>query len=122
MDIYEYIKQKKELYNTLIEFLDAETKSSINDYKILRTTFQNIKQMKDQKEIKSLFHLIIQISHNDFFNDKIDEIVNYISDTIKQIMTNSEIFNIFKSNKRILLFLIQSKTLICYQLTYQQSS
>lgn len=76
-DIYEYIKQKKELYITLIEFLDAETKSSINDYKILRTTFQNIKQMKDQKEIKSLFHLIIQISHNDFFNDKIDEIVNY---------------------------------------------
>ena len=43
------------------------------------------------------------------FFQKIEQIVNYLVPTIKQSFTNTELFNIFKRNKRFLLFLLEKK-------------
>ena len=61
----------------------------------------------------SFLHLILKISNNyhckrAFFN-KIERIFLYYKDQITTNLTNFEIFNIFKSNKRILLFLHDQK-------------
>ena len=48
-------------------------------------------------------------NHN-FFN-KIDQILKAFKNEISQFYSNKEIFNIFKSSKRILLFLIEEKIL-----------
>ena len=59
---------------------------------------------------------MIVIIYNDhhrienFFN-KIEQIINKYKDTIRQMYSNSQILNIFKSNKRILLYLIGNKIL-----------
>ena len=61
--------------------------------------------------IKSSLIIINKISKHhyrssDFFN-KIENILLEFSDSIKQSLSNFEIFKIFKHNKRLLLFLIQ---------------
>ena len=74
------------------------------------------KKTFNKHEFKSLLHLILRISDNhyrgtNFFN-KIEKILLFFKDDIKNKMSNSEIFQIFKSNKRILLFLIEEKIMI----------
>ena len=61
-------------------------------------------------------HLLTKISDNhhripDFF-DKIGRILQVFQVDIKKYYKNSEKFNIFKSNKRILLFLNEQKIMI----------
>ena len=63
----------------------------------------------------SLFHLITKISNNHYrfpyFFEKIQKILLDLKDSIIKNYTNYEIFHIFKSNKRLLLFLIEEKIL-----------
>ncbi|KAK8848020.1 hypothetical protein M9Y10_019073 [Tritrichomonas musculus] len=46
------------------------------------------------------------------FNEKIEKILLHFTKDIKQTFDNIEIFNIFKSNKRILYFLLKNKIII----------
>ena len=50
--------------------------------------------------------------HSPGFYAKIDQILTQIKNDIKTNFTNSEIFRIFKSHKRILLYLLENKILI----------
>lgn len=43
---------------------------------------------------------------------KIEQILNLLHSNIKENLTNFEIFNLFKNNKRIILFLISEQILI----------
>ena len=58
-----------------------------------------------------IFHLIESIANNCYkypnFYDKIEKLILYFLDDIKEIFSTNEIFDIFSSNKRILLFLFQ---------------
>ena len=67
------------------------------------------------KEMTPIIRLIVKISNNyhrspNFF-DKIFQILNIFKTDIQQTFTNFEIFKLFKSNKRILLFLIEESIL-----------
>lgn len=112
MDIFIYIDKMKIIQSTLLEYIECDCYNEEN--------FQNLIQiLKDYKvttirhELKLILHLLLKISNNhyrpdDFFN-KIEKILLFLQNEIQKNFSNTEIFDIFKSNKRILLFLIEQK-------------
>ena len=115
MEVHKYLEKMKvfqakilELFNDDIDILSVE--------QILMQNFENKKNDYIRQEIKPFLYIISKISNNyhrspDFF-DKIENLLLFIKDQIKQSFSNFEIFNIFKSNKRILLFLFKEKFII----------
>ena len=69
--------------------------------------------IKSQYEIKEFLYIISKISdnHTRKFNliSKIEQLLLHFKEEIKQNFTNASIFNIFKKNKRILLFLFEEQ-------------
>lgn len=94
---------QKDLLNFIEDNIEENLNNLYNDKKI----------GEDQYEFKSFLHILFKIAHNYHYNhnfyEKIDKILEEVKDKILKYFSNSEIFSIFKSNKRILLFLIESK-------------
>ena len=112
MEIEKFIAQNKKLQENILLFLDNDDNN--DDYFSNLINFfgdQNI--CSDKQELSLIFHLITSISNNHHrqtcFFTKIEQILLHFRNDIFQYFTNYEIFNIFKSNKRILLFLIEEK-------------
>ncbi|KAK8838322.1 hypothetical protein M9Y10_035745 [Tritrichomonas musculus] len=112
MSIEKCLGNMKSVYEGLLNFIDDDRNEAIN-FENLNKIFQDIKIRDDKFDLKLFFHLIVSICNNHHscpnFFDKIDRIVNYFKDDIKKYYSNPEIFDIFKSNKRLLLFLIEEK-------------
>lgn len=71
--------------------------------------------MEDREKLKKVLQLITKIANNhhrdeNLFKNIFNIIQNY-TETIKESFSNYEIFDIFKSNKLILLFLFSNKTI-----------
>ncbi|KAK8836792.1 hypothetical protein M9Y10_037314 [Tritrichomonas musculus] len=114
MNTQEFLNQMKEIQNQLLIFIESETdeKESYDDFV---TLLENHKIQDNQYRLKSFLHLLSKITdhyHTKDFYSKIDQILLYIKKDIPKFFTNYEIFQIFKSNKRILLFLIEEQLLI----------
>ena len=108
MNAKKYIEEMKNIQENLISYIDNE-----ENYKNLINIFQKINIHEDKFKIKSLFHLLLQISNNyhrvsDFFS-KIERIIQQFKEDIKKYFSNTELYLIFQSNKRLLLFLIEEK-------------
>ena len=112
MNISEYLENKKQLYEKIIEFIDEED--------IAENCFDNIIKIlndfnlgKDQTELGSFLSLISSISNNHYrsqlFFKKIEFILLHFKDQIKQHFSNFRIFNIFKNNKKLLYFFFKEK-------------
>lgn len=104
----EYLEEMKGIQKVLINFLEDENEDSFDQLNIIFDKFKN----SDSKPKKtSILHLLVKIANNHHrtkgFNDKVDKIILYIKDGIKNVFTDSEIYNIFKSNNRILLCLFK---------------
>lgn len=114
MDIPQYLEKMKGTYEKLINFIDNqdENNSLLQD---LVKIFNEKNVENDVNEFKFLLRLIKKISNNHqrtpYFFHRIEAILNLLKDNMKKQLTNGEIFHIFKSNKRILLFLIKEKIL-----------
>ena len=86
----------------------------------IKFTFQNLNKFfddhtirQDKYDIKLILHTIANISNNhhrspQFFN-KIEKIIKILIEDIKKFYSDIELFNIFKENKRLLLFLFEEK-------------
>lgn len=103
-----YIDEKKEYYDQILRFIDDE-----NDYDTLTNFLEKIDFTVSKYEFKLFFDLIISIANNhkrhpNFFNN-ISKIILYFKEHIKRTFTNFEVFDIFKSNKLILLFLFDNE-------------
>ena len=114
MSIQKYCDEMANIQIKLHEFLDCELKAE-NKYQDLKNIFDDIKIYDNRHQFKSILHLLLKISNNyhqksNFF-DKIGQIIKILENCIKQYFTNSEIFDIFKSNKRLLLYLFESNIL-----------
>ena len=108
-----YINEKKELYDNLILFLD-NVEENEKDFENL---IQKINQQYDdgKESFQDFFLLLKNIANNHYLNEniwqKLFKVINNHKDQIKQTLSNSEVFNIFESNKIILLFLFENKIL-----------
>ena len=109
--IKDFLEKMIEIQNNLLDFIENE--DNFNNLQ----QFLNEQKIQDNKDdITLILHLITKIANNyhhlPLFFDKIDRILGFFQHEIQKYFSNSEIFNIFKSNKRILLFLIESNILI----------
>ena len=110
MDIQEYFHQKKEFYYILLQFLE-KSENSRNQMEPL-TDFINNNILQDKNEFDLFLYLLLGIcnhNHNfaSFFN-QVKRILLYYKKHITQTYSSTEIFNIFSSNKQILLFLFEN--------------
>ena len=122
MDLKDYIEEKKELYELVLQYIDDESDNKNVVFENLLKLIEKLNFNANHGEFRLLLHLIVQISNNHYrgtnFFAKIEAILSKLK--IKQTFSNSEIFKIFKSNKRILLYLIQSKILEIDQIIADQ--
>ena len=103
--------------------------SILNENLYQNLSFQDfIQYLEDQKirenphEIKLILHLISRISQNhhrtEQFFYKIEFILKTFKEEMKKFFSNFGIFNIFKSDKRILLFLFEEGIIILDKTIY----
>ncbi|KAK8872215.1 hypothetical protein M9Y10_007980 [Tritrichomonas musculus] len=110
-EIAEYINQKKEFYDNLIIFLENVDENEENILDIIKTNhYEN-----DREKLVEILQLIASIANNHHRNEhffkKIFIIIRNLKDQIWKTFLNSEIYDIFESNKIILLFLFENKIL-----------
>lgn len=113
--IHELIYKMKPIQNIIHEFLKNEEFEEDNFQKLIN--YNNSQKISSNpKELKLLLHLLSKFSNNHHrthnFFVKIGRILTFYQSEIKNFFTNFEIFDIFKNNKRILLFLFEEKIVI----------
>ncbi|KAK8897605.1 hypothetical protein M9Y10_015566 [Tritrichomonas musculus] len=115
MEIEEYIHQQKELYFLILTLIEDPCDDE-NNFENYINFHKSQDFIKDHEEFKHELLLISNISRNhhrnpSFFN-KIFKILDYLFKDNKGTITNHELFNIFKRNKPILLYLIENKIIL----------
>lgn len=110
----ERIEEMKNFYQLLLTFLDNDEQQEENYQKICQIiTGHNF--IQNNKELKPFIKLIQKLVRNHHrssnFFDNIFKILEIFLKDIKQIYSNFEIFQLFKNDKRILLFLVESGAL-----------
>lgn len=103
------------LYNKFIETLDNEKDIDQKHEEFLQYLNETTILQANHK-MRQFLRIIANTSISHFrtkhFYQKIERIIDSFQTQIKEKCSNEEIFNIFKINKRILLFLFQSKIII----------
>ena len=112
MDIGKYIEEIKSIQTNILDFIDKEDNSE-SDYKSITKLLLIYKNPSKKQELKYIFYLLRTISndhhHSPNFSFKIEQILLFFQEEIKQTFSNFEIFDFFKDSKRILLFLLENK-------------
>lgn len=114
MEIQEYRDKLIDIRDNVLKYLDDESNS---DYQIddLKSYLEDKNIQQNRHELNDFLCFLLQISNmyrrSKNFYSKIDEILSYFKSSIKKFFSNFEIFNIFKKNKRILLFLLKNDIL-----------
>ena len=108
MEIQDYININKNLYTTFSKYIDNHLDDN-DEYQNL-TSFLTTHDYLTNVEILSEFlRLISNVSKNhtreNNFLNTIYKILYFLKDTLNNIFPKLEIFNIFKDNKIVLLFL-----------------
>ena len=109
MEFKDYLNQKKTFQQNFLDHLDSEEENNQEFINLLKSS----KIVEDRRELIEFLHLFVSVINNHHrspnFFEKIEEILLILN--IGQTLTSSEIYNIFKDNKRLLLSLIQSNIL-----------
>lgn len=115
MDLNEYLDQMNKIQSNILDYIENEENEEEN-FNSLQTFFDSIKIQSNKHDICMIFHIVISIGNNHhrnyFFWPKIEKILSYFTTEYKKNFTNSELFDIFSKNKRILLFFIEAKIII----------
>ncbi|KAK8863518.1 hypothetical protein M9Y10_011204 [Tritrichomonas musculus] len=112
MNLQSLLNQNKTNYRNLLDFLEENTDEIYSQS--INTFFDDLRIRNDIHDIRLFLKTLLKISNNhhrnpNFFN-KVEQILVFLKNNIHEF-SNSEIFNIFHSNKRILLFLIKEEML-----------
>ncbi|KAK8835685.1 hypothetical protein M9Y10_042282 [Tritrichomonas musculus] len=104
----------KQAQESFLVFLDNQVNTEEN-FQNLINILDNLKIREDHHKTKSFLYLIVEIANNHYrypnFFSKIDKVLQLFKGCIQNFFSNSEIFNIFHSNKRVLLFLFNEQIL-----------
>ena len=111
-EINTYISKKVELQNLLLSFLDEE--NDIDEkYQNLISNLANSKIQDNKYELLNFLILISKLVKNhhrhENFIQRVEQLLHYLQQSIKRTFTNTEIYSIFKNNKRCLYFLITNE-------------
>ena len=110
MEISDYIQMILDIYHIILEFIDNGVDDDLN----IQELFLNID--KEFDDVKLILLIISKICENHFrfpyFFKKIEAIILHFESKIKQNFKNDEIYQLFKGNQRILLFLIQKNIML----------
>ena len=113
--IQRFAEKMKNIEEKLIDYIDQKEDQEIK-YQILTDYLTDIYIHKNKEDLKLFFHLIVQMSNHYFrckdFFVKINKILTEFQTYMVQYFSNYEIFNIFKSNMKILLYLFESKIIL----------
>lgn len=110
MEFQDYIKEKKELYDHFLYFIEEENENENNFSKLIQN-IQKHNYQENPEEFKSILHLINKVSSNHhrttMFLQKIQKIIFHYKEYITKSFKNNELFDIFKKNPLILYFLVE---------------
>ena len=111
-DINEILDIMKTIQDCIIEYLDNDNSCDVDAFQEILDNIDNFQIHDDFDMIESFLRLLLKISNNhhrstDFFN-KIEKILLLFKNDFSNF-TSFTLFNIVKSNKRILLFFIENK-------------
>ena len=116
VEIKQYVDNKKELQEKILKFVLDEEDANDEFNNLIEYIEKQIKVEENPEELKLLLNLISRISNNHYrhktFISKIFKILSSLEQNIKKLIPNHRVFNIFKTNKLVLLFLFQKKIII----------
>lgn len=117
MKIQEYIQRDKILYQHLLTYLeDIDEEQTNENFRFLVKDIDTIIQQMKSDELYKFLQLISIISDNHhrgpFFFSRIEKIFAHYKNDIINSLSNNDLFDIFKENKRILLSLFQNQIII----------
>lgn len=115
MNLQQYLDEMKTIQCNILDFIDDEINKEEN-FQNIQIIFEDENFCCTLNKLKLVLRMIANISNDhhrelDFF-DKIEKIIILLKENIKKYLSNSDIFNIFKINKKILLFIIEEKMII----------
>ena len=106
MTFEESLQEMKNIQEKLHDYLEDNGNNTT-----LKDIFEDNRYHEDLNELIPLLHFVLKIFNNHYrdenFCSKIEEILLFFKEDMKTKLSNSELFHIFKSNKKILLFLQQ---------------
>lgn len=112
MEIIEYLSKKKIFQIAFMRYIDNEEDSEEN-FVNLCNLINEQKIKSDITEFRLFLRFIDNISsnhyRNKYFLSKIEKILLLFREEFNKYISIEEVFNIFKYNKRIFLFLLENK-------------
>ena len=113
----------REIHCSFLKFIEDENNVEEN-YENLSKLIIKHKIMNDKYEIKLYFHLLLNVCNNHYkvpdLYEKIEKIIVQFKENVLNYFSDFEIFDIFKSNKRILLILFDTKIITINQEIYDE--
>ena len=113
--IIQYFEKAKFIQENILQYFEKDLNND-EDTEILLNDFEKCQIKQNPIFLKEVLTMISTISNHHHrsnnFITKVEKIIGAYKKEIKQFYSNFEIFNIFHSNKRILLFLFEEKNLI----------
>ena len=115
MNHWKYLEEMKMIQINLLEFI-GDSMNAEEKYQNFIKLLKDYQILLNKHKLKSLLHLITKISNNHYrppnFFSKIEKVLSLLQEKMALYLSNLEIFNIFKSNKRLLLYLIKENIII----------
>ena len=111
-----FIKEKKNFYDNIVNYLE-NIDGIQGEYCYNLEEIINIQKIEGNREdIFQILQILKNIADNHHgvpnFIEKINKIILSFKDQVQQTFSNKEIFDIFQTNKKILLFLLENKIVI----------
>ena len=106
-----YFERKSEVYEEVLDFLQSD-EDIIIKFDNLCKLFSDQKVGNEPEELNHFLLMLLSISNNNHrkhgFFKKIEHILVFFKSDIKRTYSNFDLFKMFLSNKRILLFLFEN--------------
>ena len=106
----DYIDNKKEIQNAFLDYIDCEYQNELK-YSKLKDLLEHNQLFNSREEALLFLHMILGVANNhhrtNFFFVKIETILLSYKNEVNHFFTNNELFQLFKVNKPILLFLLK---------------
>ena len=112
MSISDYLDKMKSIQKSILDFFENQEKSE-EYFQNLNTKIEDFKIHDDSHLLRMFLHILIKISNNHIrqqnFWEKMERLLRLFKKEMLENFSNNELFNIFDSNKRLLLYLIEEK-------------